>query len=195
MKIDVTIRSPRLLRYREKLSGPERAQLSRLMGEAVREKTRGHLIGLAGSRHATANRLGATPSGHLAMAARAVEGAPIEADASSATVTISHVGLNRAFGDVTIVPKSAKALAIPLIQQAYNRRPRQMSEPMFVLRSKKSGKSFLAIAQGKGEPPLLAYLLVRSVTQKQDRTLLPSDGEWQAAAIEAATEFFLTTTH
>lgn len=34
------------------------------------------------------------------------------------------------------------------------------------------------------------YLLVRSVTQPQDRTLLPSDEEWADAAAKAAEEWF-----
>jgi hypothetical protein len=70
MKIDVTIRSPRLALLSSALSGQKRTELSEAMGMGVREKTRAHLAELATSRHATAERLGAAPSGHLAQAFR-----------------------------------------------------------------------------------------------------------------------------
>jgi carboxylesterase type B len=190
VKVDVTLRSPKLAALSAALSGSKRAQLNEAMAMGVREKTRLHLAALAGTRHATAERLGAAQSGHLTQAARAVEASPVEADAGSATLTINHVGLGRAFHDVRIVPVNAKALAIPVDQIAYARSPRQLGIPMFVFRSKTTGNTFLARRQAeKNERPLLLYLLVRSVTQPQDRTLLPSDQEWQKAAAQSAIDF------
>ena len=37
---------------------------------------------------------------------------------------------------------------------------------------------------------LPAFLLVRSVTQPQDRTLLPSEAEWGTAAARGAEDWF-----
>ena len=149
--------------------------LLRVMGEAVKEKTRDHLAALAASRHTTANRLGATPTGHLEEAARAVEDAPLTADVASASFVINHPGLSRAFHDVHIVPTGGKQfLTIPLNAIAYGRRAGEFAKVVF--------------NPGPGNVPqdIAAYLLVRSVTQKQDRSLLPSDSEWKEAAIDAA---------
>ena len=189
--IDISQASEELKKDLATVTGPQaQRELNEFM--AVREKTRDYLAGLAETRHDTANRLGATPSGHLAQAARAVEDAPVSTDAESGSFVINHPGMVRAFRDVTIVPRAAKALAIPLNAEAYNRRPRQFGpDAFFVFRSKTTGNAFLAKRQKeKGEKPLLMYLLVKSVHQPQDRTLLPSDAEWAAAAVEAADEWF-----
>jgi hypothetical protein len=156
----------------------------------VREKTRAHLAELATSRHATAERLGAAPSGHLAQAARAVEASPVSAEGATATLTINHPGLARAFHDIRIVPVNAKALTIPVDAIAYNRSPRQFGNQLFVWKSKTTGNAFLAQRQeDKSAKPLLLYLLVRSVTQKQDRSLLPSQEEWEKAAARSALDW------
>lgn len=120
MTIDLTIRDIRLARVAAVLDS---VQLSQAMGEGVKEKTREHLAELAGSRHTTADRLGASPTGHLAMAARAVESASVSADAASASFSVRHPGLGRAFHDVTITPGGGRQfLTIPLNAIAYGRR-------------------------------------------------------------------------
>lgn len=175
-----------------RVTGPKaQRSLNAAMGIRVREGIRDHLAELAESRHTTAERLGASPSGHLEQAARAVEGAPIESTASAATITINHPGLGRALHDVTIVPTGGrKALTIPVAAIAYNRRAGQFDH-LFVFKSKVTGNAFLAMRQPeKSTPPLLLYLLVRSVTQKQDRTLLPSDEQLQSDAIAGAHDWF-----
>jgi hypothetical protein len=147
----------------------------RVMGEAVKEKTREHLAGLAGSRHATAQRLGGTPTGHLEEAARAVEDAPLTVDAQSAAFVINHPGISRAFHDVTIAMKD-KRLAIPVNGIAYGHSPREFAQVQFVHRGEEIRQD------------IAAFILCREVTQKQDRSLLPSNAEWKGAAIAAAEE-------
>lgn len=184
MTVEVIVRSPRLAQLTSLLSGARRVELNQVMGEAVREETRDHLRTLAGERHDTAQRLGATPSGHLAEASRAVENAPVTADESGASFTIRHPGMIRAFRDVHIAKRTAQALAIPLHRLAYARRPAQIWDQynLFI----RGGR--ILMPQGKGQPPLALYALVRSVTQRQDRSLLPSDEEWSQAAAGAAAE-------
>jgi hypothetical protein len=162
------------------------------MGVQVKEKIFTHLVGEAASRHTTASRLGATPSGHLEQMARAVETTLVSADDQAATLTINHPGIGRALHDVTIVPVNAKALAIPVNALAYNRRPGQFArDAMFVWQSKTTGNAFLAMRQPeKTMMPVLMYLLVRSVTQKQDRTLLPSAAELSDAGAKGALNWF-----
>jgi len=185
MKIGVTIDLNALgLRELHALSGAQtRIALHQDMGEAVRETTRAHLAGLAQTRHTTAEALGATPSGFLGRAARAVESAPVSADAGAAEMTLNHPGMIRAFRDVTIVPRNAKMLTIPVNALAYNRTPAAFWDAWHL--QVKGG----AIVS-KDAPDVKLWVLCRSVTQKQDRSLLPSDEEWSDSAATAAEHFY-----
>lgn len=178
--------TPRLRSLMGALQGAGRRDLHAAMGVEVQNLTYQHVSTLAGSRHDTANRLGAAPSNHLAQAAEKIA-APtaLSADSNAATLTINHVGMIRALRDVTIVPREAKALAIPVNAIAYNRRPAQIWAELNLFIPK--GKNVIAMSDGKKITVL--YVLVRSVTQKQDRTLLPSDNEFSAAAAVGAKTF------
>jgi hypothetical protein len=191
LSVSVQVRSPQLALLVAQLSGEKKVELNRAMAISVRELTRRHLTKLSGERHATANKLGASPSGHLGQAVRAVEAAEITAEDGGASFVINHPGLGRAFHDVTIAPKNAKALTIPVAAIAYNRRAGQFNN-LYVWKSKTTGNAFLAMRDpgaDKHARPILVYLLVRSVTQKQDRTLLPSQEEWESAAAQGALDF------
>jgi len=191
VKVEVDPRAIGLGTLFARVTGPQaRTRLHNRMALGVREATRDYVREEAGKRHATAERLGGSPTGHLEQAAQAVEGAPIAADGEHATLTINHPGLGRAFHDVTIVPKNgARALTIPVAGAAYGRRAGEFD--LFLFRSRVTGNAFLALRQSeKGARPLLMFLLVSSVTQPQDRTLLPSDEAWTEAAGEAAREWF-----
>jgi len=191
LSVSVQVRSPKLALLVAQLSGEKKVEVNRAMAISVRELTRRHLTRLSGERHATANKLGASPSGHLGQAVRAVEGAEITAQNDGASFVINHAGLGRAFHDVTITPKNAKALTIPVAAIAYNRRAGQFNN-LFVWKNKTTGNAFLAMRDPSGAKdakPLLVYLLVRSVTQKQDRSLLPSNDEWESAAARGALDW------
>ena len=165
--------------------------LHEAIGLRGRTLTRDHLIGIAGSRHATANRLGATPSGHWAQAA---EKTTFEADTLSATITVKHDGIGRAMHDVEITPGAGKKfLTIPLISYAYNVRAAAVweSEGLFIAKGKNSKGKDVAVAgkrlaDGSFQP---WYLLVPRVHQAQDRSLLPSDEEYTQAAREGTRDF------
>jgi len=165
-----------------------RTGLHQAIGMRARTLTWEHLISLAGTRHASAARLGATPSGHWAQAA---EKSTYAADSGAATVTVTQPGIGRAFHDVDIYPSGgAKALTIPLIAQAYNLRAASVweSEGLFVVRTKNSGKAVAVkrLADGSLQP---WYLLVPHVHQKQDRSLLPSNEEYTDAAKQGARDY------
>ena len=168
--------------------------LNEAMGMRAQNLTRDHLLAIAQSRHTSAERLGAQPSGHWAQAA---EKTSMQADASSATVTISHPGIGRAMHDVTILPKG-KCLTIPLIARAYTLRAASVweSEGLFVAKAKSGGGSKAVAGKLNADGKFEAwYLLVPSVHQAQDRTLLPSDEEYSLAAKEGANDYvsFLLT--
>lgn len=185
---------PGLAHVLDRLRGAGRRDLIEAMVVGVQEVTAEHLRGLAGTKHDTANRLGAKPTGHLAQAAEkaavpeavsVIAGDGVEGEG---TLTIRHPGLARAFGDVTIRAKNAGALTIPVNAAAYGRRAGEMQD--LVLMKNAKGNAFLARpVDGDSKKMEVMYLLVRSVTQKQDRTLLPSQAEWEAAARKGAAAY------
>ncbi|MEO7933208.1 MAG: hypothetical protein ABIT76_08635 [Chthoniobacterales bacterium] len=168
-----------------RLHGAGRRDLLTAAITEVQEVTRIHLRDIASTRHATAQRLGASPTGHLAQAAEKVAGAAITADENEAALVFNHPGLSRAFRDVTITPTKSKALTIPIAAVAYGRRAGEFAG-LFLYKGK-TGNAFLAL-QEDGKLKLL-YLLLRSVTQKQDRSLLPSQEQWSAAAVQGAKKY------
>jgi hypothetical protein len=168
---------------------------------------RDYLISLAGSRHATADRLGASPSGHLERAAESVTS---ESDANAATVNVTSPGMSRAFGDVTIKPGAGfKYLPIAANAEAYGKRPRSFNDLRLaffkggLLALVKADQSRLSDRKASGfgveskaakadktkERPPVYYWLKKSVFQKQDRTLLPSDKLLQSAAEEGTRDW------
>jgi len=179
--------TPRVIKLMERMGG-NRGDLHGAMGHEVQRLTYDHLNFLANTRHTTAEKLGTAPTGHLERAARQVESpAALSADASSATLTIKHPGMIRALRDVTIVPDKAKMLAIPVNALAYGRKPSQIWDTLKLFIPK--GKNIICMPSANGITTL--YVLVRSVTQKQDRTLLPSDEQFYTAAKMGAKRYLI----
>ena len=134
-----------------------------------------HVAGLAQSRHASATRLGATPTGHMDASRVYLEAS----DAESATVRVAIPGVRRAFRAVDIVPRRASALTIPIHAWAYGRTVREVRDAgREVFRPK--GTSVLA-TRGENGALVSLYALRKSVHQSQDRTLMPSDAAMSAA--------------
>jgi hypothetical protein len=145
-------------------------------------------------RHRSAERLGATPSGHHAKAANSVEAA---SDDAEATIRIPRrTGLGRAFSDVVLRPGSGrKYLTIPGHAKTYGKSVRDFPEDTFKFAIIHSWRIFVVLmfAEGpyKGE---VGYWLKREVIQKQDRTLLPSDEGYAGVARRAAIEYLTQLT-
>jgi hypothetical protein len=179
--------SPTLARLVAGLSAAGRVQLHEFMGRSASVTVRDHVTVLAGTRHKTATDLGASPSGFLAQAAEKV--ALGEVTEASATITLRHPGFRRAFEDVTLVPRNARALTIPINPAAYNKTARSM-KGLFLAQGKlDSGKTIGLLGKLVNGSVVWMYRLVRSVFQKQDRTLLPDDSELQRAAISGAADY------
>ena len=175
---------------------------------ATREENlvRDYLTSLAQTRHATADALGATPTGHLERAAESVTS---RSDADAVTVSITSPGITRAFGDITIVPVNAKWLTIAATAEAYGKRAGAFNDLRLaffkngllalvkadqsrISDRKASGygtESKAAKADATKQRPPVYYWLKKSVTQKQDRTLLPSNELIQTAAEEGVRDW------
>ena len=110
-------------------------------------------------------------------------------DESGSTIAIKNTpGLSRAFHDITIRPRRAKALTIPLSRISYNKRVADLERDGHEIFRPK-GKNILAERKGDdGMRPL--YALVKSVTIPKDEGLMPTKGEVREWAAEFAAAFF-----
>ncbi|MEO8204880.1 MAG: hypothetical protein ABI615_01775 [Chthoniobacterales bacterium] len=178
--------TPRLASLIATLSGPGRSDLNRAAGAQLQVVTASHVAVLAATRHTTAERLGATPTNFFASAAEKVaQASALTADSSGATLTINHPGFIRAFRSVKIVPRTARSLAIPIHAISYGHRAAALWDRLALFIPK--GKRVICAKLGGVITPL--YILCKSVTMKQDRSLLPSDEEFQEAAIAGAKSY------
>lgn len=143
----------------------------------VSELVRSHLSSASASRHETADRLGANRTGFLEKGARS--GVTPHATADEAEVLIRVPGISRAFRDLTVTPKNANALTIPLDALAYNARVSQVRALGWSIFRPK-GKNVL-MGTKDGETKTL-YALVKSAHLRQDRGLLPADEEISSTA-------------
>lgn len=158
----------------------DRAQLHAAMAVDAADFTRAYVAG--SDRHATAQRLGAQPTGFRARSAKRIEA---DSNAEAAIVRIPRsTGLGRAFHDITIVPGTGRTyLTIPADAETYGKVVRDFPEGTF---------EFAMVREINGREmsrptPVLrfvgsdrvGYVLRRKVLQKQDRTLLPSDAAYQ----------------
>jgi hypothetical protein len=159
--------------------------------------TRRHLLQIGATRHATAQRLGAAPTGHWA---KPDDYTTETSDSGAAIVTIAKAGIGRAAHDVTITPGPGKKfLALPNRREAYGRRAAGMiGETKFVWG--KNGPWAIVPKGFKIPSPwnsssaaevktAALYLLCKMVRQKRDRTLLPPDEAYRHAAVLAATQY------
>lgn len=160
-----------------------RQGLHERIGERVRNLVRDHFLEMEGARHTTAERLGAKPSGFWGMAANNTSSS---ADEDGAVVSVNHPGVGRADHDVTIEPGQGKQwLTLPLIAQAYNQRAYRVPGLFVVM-----GAAMPLLVQKRGDDGITPwYALVRSVTQPQDRTILPSDEGLNTAALAGVRDY------
>ncbi len=146
------------------------------------------------TEHRTANKLGATPTGHLADAYEAIES---HSDADSATLLIPPASrLRAAFGTYDVEPKTGKFLTIPTHKDSYGRRAREFDD-LFVMA--RPGKALMlarrASAEDDPESKLILrarpnqrrksrdkdarievlYILLAKTTIPEDRDLIPFD--------------------
>ena len=142
----------------------------------------------AGRRHTTANRLGATPTGHLTDAAQS--GVTYSATPEEGAVDIASPGIGRALRQIKIVPRLARALTIPLSAEAYGRSAGELERDLGITLFRPKGKRVLMGAR-PGEKPKPHFALAAAVTLPQDRSLLPPD----EALAQAARNAFANTLH
>jgi hypothetical protein len=127
------------------------------------------------TEHRTAERLGATPTGHLAEAFQGIEG---RVDDVSAMLLIPRASrLRAAFGAYRVLPKTARFLTIPYIAEAYGRRAREFDDLEFSIELVKfsNGSSDYArcLIKKGSSPPVVMFLLASKADIPEDRGLFP----------------------
>jgi hypothetical protein len=173
IKVEETV-SPLLARMVSQLK--DKSALHRAMGVEVQRVTVEHLEARqAGSAKAKA-AAGRPHTGWFAKAAQAAASG-LTSDGTAAVLTIKHPGISRAFRDVEIRPKTARALAIPIHAAAYGKRAGELWDRLNLFIPK--GKRVICANLNGELTPL--YFLTSKVSQKQDRTMLPSDAEFREA--------------
>lgn len=149
-----------------------------------------HVHAYARTHHDSANRLGAQPTGHFEDAVDSISYGPDGNGAAAVTIPIP--GFARVFGNLTITPKNAKALTIPINSISYGRRAgevRHLGFTLFKFGKKEGGQDGVLYGYRDGDDhiePL--YALKRRVTLRQDRSMLPSDEDMTKAAQDGMVE-------
>ena len=167
-----------LHRWKDMMSAENRKRMFSAAADAVENLVRRHILRIAPAHHNSATKLGATPTGHLTKGARSTVS---HATDSAAEIIIPIAGLNRAFKNLTITPKNASALTLPIASQSYGQRVARMRQLGWSIFRPKGKDVLMGTPQGGGDAVPL-YVLKKRVEQRQDRTLLPSDAELSTTA-------------
>ena len=88
-------------------------------------------------------------------------------------------GASRAYHDIDIRPKVRQALTIPMHREAFGRSAADFND-LFVVK-KKDGKAFLA--SNDGGNLTMMFFLAKSVHQRRDSRIMPSDSEMATVAM------------
>lgn len=179
MTLEITIPSG-LSKFVDVAKAEERRNIFSAAANAVRIVVRDHLSAQSARRHFTAANLGAMPTGILEKAAAKTT---FHADQDHGEVVIPTPAVARAFGDVTIAAQRAGSLTLPISRFAYAHRVGELkANGWSIFRPK--GHDIL-MGNLKDEDPVPLYILKKRVTQRQDRSLLPSDADIGTAAARA----------
>lgn len=157
-----------LRKFRQGMSGGGLVEVHGRIAKKLKEFVSVHVA--ANDDHATATRLGATPTGHMAKLAKRIEAG---SDATHAVLRIPRKSrLRAAFGGFTITPGNGKKyLTIPAHKMTYGKRVAQFPEGTFAPRL--LGRYMALVFRAGPEKGRVAYWLKASVVVKEDRTLLP----------------------
>jgi len=169
----------------------DRTRLNQFIAGRGEALTRDYLFAQAAIRHRTANALGATPTGHLERAAESVTS---EWNGDDAIIGITSPGISRVMGDIEIDPVNGSYLTIPATAAAYGKRAEEVAQQFGDLHFVPfpNGKKALVaeLGTGKDKQEIVMYWLVAHVTLPEDRTLLPSDEAYLAAAEDGAGDYY-----
>jgi hypothetical protein len=156
----------------------------------LEQVTRSHITKASLTRHKTATRLSAKPTGYLEKKEGTVE-SQVTGNADG-LIQISVYGdiFARVDGPVSVKPRTKKWLAIPATAEAYGKRPYEIDGLRFVLMKKGKLAALVRVKGTDGKPKSeVIFWLKKGVTLPQDRGLLPSEQQYLDAMEMAANDF------
>lgn len=170
--------------------------IAQKVSDAVARKLSAYIGRRAPSRHKSALALGAKPTGILEFA----EGNPAHSrgggiirgyeSGGGAVVTVENVpGIARAFKDLDIYPRRAKALTIPISAVSYSKTAGELEKlgwRLFVPRRRRSGGRSKVLMGKKGSQTIPLFAFARHVHIRRDAQLFPQRRILAAWANEAA---------
>jgi len=165
---------PSLSNFLGCLNPTGRHNLFSVAANALKIRVRDHILGMAPARHTWADKLNGKATGHLTRGARLVTHS---ADADHGEVVIPIPGISRALHDVTLTPKRWNWLTIPTHGAAYGHRVAELRRMGWKVIFKPKGHDILMGKRDKKDKAITLYALKKSLTQRQDRSLLPSDAD------------------
>jgi len=148
-----------------------RRNLFSAAANALKIEVQAHIRRDAPRRHFSAERLGGQRTNHLTKGAARVS---FSADDNHGEVHIPIAGIGRAFHDIVITPRHARALTLPVHGAAYGHRASELSRMGWTIFRPKGHDVLMGSRKGDKEAVTL-YALKKRVQQRQDRSLLPSD--------------------
>ena len=189
MTFAVEIKHDGLQRILDVVGPAGRAKLSEAGAYSLYVSVMRHVHDYARTHNATATRLGAQPTGHFEEAVDSITYGP---DGNGAAVTIPIPGFSRVFRSLTITPKNARALTIPVNAISYGRRAGEMRHlgfTLFKLGKKEGGENGVLYGYRDGDDHVTPlYALRKRVPLPQDRSMLPSDEAMSKAAQDGMIE-------
>ena len=180
--IEINIKDGATPRINALLESVRPQALQKEVGEASVKLTTGHL------RANGTNKRGWKSTNFWSRAARATSWTATE---DGVTISINQIGVRQRFYGGTISAVNAKALTIPIASQAYGKTAADFPGA-FLIRTPK-GAYIVQYAGGnttkgrfKKQAATLEFLFVlkKSVTQKEDRSVIPSMEQYGATALQ-----------
>lgn len=176
-------------RYQESLRS---GRLNPVMGRAVVKQLQNNFRKLNGSR---ANQMGGARTNFYEHAAKSTQ---FLATVDEIRVSVNQVGVRQRLEGGLIRPVKGKYLTIPAVSEAYGKRAREFPNlrlafgrghkvigleeaPATIVGRGKKGYRAAGSQGGR-----IIFWLVKSALQKADPSVVPSDGELTATALQAA---------
>jgi len=198
LAIEISIRDTATLALRALKAGIKPARLQRPAGAAVTQLFRNHFTALNAAR---ANQMGGTRTNFYAGAARSTSWQPVP---DGLVIAVNKQGIRQRFFGGTINAKPGKALTIPADPAAYGKRAREFNNLHVAIFKGSTGNAIGAlftnaatnISIGKrgvkaksSTIERVMYWLVKSVTQRPDPTVLPTDAAITGAALTGMRQY------
>jgi len=150
---------------------------------------------IAAGQHASATRLGAEPTGHLAKAYEQIES---QSDDSGASLLVPRASrLAAAFGPVIVKPGAGKYyLTIAVAEDSYGKRAGEFDDLFFARVGPKHQPVLAQKTTGRGTQDLdVKYILVTEANIPEDPSLIPFEelGEISGIAAEEYLDALITS--